>query len=106
MNIPTTNGKFANGDCIKVARSKVNAKLIDMKEIQLHPTGFIDPASPNDTTKFLAPEALRGLGGILLNSEGERFVNELDLRSKVVDKIYENKDKFPIYLLLNEEIVK
>ena len=47
---------------------------------------------------------MRGLGGILLNNEGKRFVNELDLRSKVVEKIYENSEKFPIYLLLNEKI--
>eukprot|EP00828_Plagiopyla_frontata_P029655 TRINITY_DN383_c0_g1_i1.p1 TRINITY_DN383_c0_g1~~TRINITY_DN383_c0_g1_i1.p1 ORF type:complete len:402 (+),score=68.42 TRINITY_DN383_c0_g1_i1:505-1710(+) len=104
LEVPTTNGLFASGDCIKIARKTVDAHLIDMKEIQLHPTGFIDPAQPNYTTKFLAPEALRGLGGILLNNEGKRFVNELDLRSKVVDKIYENKEKFPIYLLVNEQI--
>lgn len=57
-------------------------------------------------TKFLAPEALRGLGGILINSRGERFVDELDLRSKVVEKIYENKEKFPIYLLVNQKVVE
>lgn len=71
----------------------------------MHPTGFIDPANPDHTTKFLAPEALRGLGGLLLNKDGKRFVNELDLRSKVVERIYENKEKFPIYLLLNEKVV-
>lgn len=67
----------------------------------MHPTGFINPNDRESLTKFLAPEALRGLGGILINSRGERFVDELDLRSKVVEKIYENKEKFPIYLLVN-----
>ena len=37
--------------------------------------------------KYLAPEAIRGSGGILVNSNGERFVNELDLRSVVAAAI-------------------
>ena len=37
------------------------------------------PACP----QFLAPEKLRGVGGILLNSEGKRFVDELSTRDRV-----------------------
>lgn len=33
--------------------------------------------------QFLAPEKLRGVGGILLNAEGRRFVDELTTRDKV-----------------------
>lgn len=32
--------------------------------------------------QFLAPEKLRGVGGILLNAEGRRFVDELTTRDK------------------------
>jgi succinate dehydrogenase/fumarate reductase flavoprotein subunit len=62
---------------------QLGAELIDMDKVQLHPTGFIDPKNPSNPTKFLAPEAIRGSGGVLVNSEGKRFVDELDLRSVV-----------------------
>ncbi|ETO25385.1 NADH-dependent fumarate reductase [Reticulomyxa filosa] len=110
--LPTTNGPFATGDGVKMA-SKIGANLIDMSAIQIHPTGFIDPKKPNERTKFLAPEALRGCGGILINNNGLRFVDELDLRSKVVDKEREQQKKSaissnersnePFRILLNEE---
>jgi len=44
---------------------------------------FIDPKDPKNPSKFLAPEALRGSGAILLNSKGQRFVNELGWRDTV-----------------------
>lgn len=39
-----------------------------MDRIQVHPTAFIDPADPSSGTKFLAAEALRGKGAILVGS--------------------------------------
>lgn len=36
------------------------------------------------TPQFLAPEKLRGVGGVLINSLGRRFVNELTTRDAVV----------------------
>ena len=62
--------------------TSIGAKLIDMDSVQIHPTGFIDPANPQSQLKFLAAEMLRGEGGILLHN-GKRFVNELDTREKV-----------------------
>ncbi|CUF04055.1 NADH-dependent fumarate reductase, putative [Bodo saltans] len=91
---PTTNGTFATGDGVKMARS-IGAQLIDMDKVQLHPTGFVDPKSPANQTKYLGPEALRGSGGILLNQHGVRFVNELDLRSVVSKAINEQKFEYP-----------
>ena len=55
--------------------------------------GIVDPKDPLNPTKFLAPEALRGCGGLLLNQKGERFVNELGLRDHVTGKIFERKSK-------------
>jgi hypothetical protein len=37
--------------------------------------------------QWLAPEKLRGCGAILLNSSGQRFVDELTTRDKVTDAI-------------------
>jgi aspartate oxidase len=58
-----------------------------MDRIQVHPSGFIDPSAPQSNSKFLAPEALRGSGGLLLNARGERFANELGSRSYLADAI-------------------
>lgn len=62
--------------------------------MQLHPTSFVDPKDPLNPTKILGPEALRGSGGILISHEGMRFVNELDLRSKVSAAILEHCQPF------------
>ncbi|EFO27367.2 hypothetical protein LOAG_01110 [Loa loa] len=65
----------------------MGAALVGMQNVQIHPTAFVDPKDPVATTKFLAAEALRGKGAILLNDKGERFVNELGRRDHVTDKI-------------------
>jgi flavocytochrome c len=91
---PTTNGDFATGDGVKMARA-IGASLIDMDKIQLHPTGLVDPNAPNAQTKYLGPEALRGSGGILINRRGQRFTDELGLRSVVSKAIEDQKDIFP-----------
>ncbi|HUF62351.1 MAG TPA: fumarate reductase/succinate dehydrogenase flavoprotein subunit [Verrucomicrobiales bacterium] len=47
------------------------AELIDMEFIQFHPTGMVWPQSVEG---ILVTEGVRGDGGILLNSEGRRFM--------------------------------
>ena len=47
------------------------ADLIDMEFVQFHPTGMVWPPSVKGT---LVTEGVRGDGGILVNSEGERFM--------------------------------
>src|SRR5919107_254153 len=49
----------------------VGVDLIDMEMVQFHPTGMVWPEKALGT---LATEAIRGEGGILLNSKGERFM--------------------------------
>jgi aspartate oxidase len=51
-----------------------------MDFVQVHPTGFVDPADPGSPTKFLAAERLRGCGALLLGAGGRRFANELGRR--------------------------
>ncbi|KAL3990920.1 flavocytochrome c family protein [Acanthocheilonema viteae] len=86
INFPTTNGPWARGSGVKMARA-MGAALVGMQNVQIHPTAFVDLKDPAATTKFLAAEALRGKGAILLNDKGERFVNELERRDHVTDKI-------------------
>lgn len=67
----------------------VGARLVDMDSVQVHPTGFVDPASPLLPVKFLAAEMLRGVGAILLRN-GRRFVNEMETREHVSHVIMNN----------------
>jgi succinate dehydrogenase/fumarate reductase flavoprotein subunit len=68
----------------------IGAKGIDMEKVQVHPTGLVDPKEPDAKVKFLAAEALRGVGGLLLDNTGNRFVDELQHRDYVTGKMWEN----------------
>ena len=54
---------------------KAGCELSDMEMIQFHPTGMVLPKELSGT---LVTEAVRGEGGILLNSLGERFMAKYD----------------------------
>ena len=111
MNFPSTNGDFSKGSGIKLGR-EIGADLVDMDKVQVHPTGFVDPKNRYVKDKFLAPELLRGVGGILVNENGDRFCNELGTRDYVTNKIKENCkkqdtdkiDQYECFLLMNEEM--
>ena len=104
FDLSTTNGAHATGDGHKMLMN-VGANGIDMDKVQVHPTGLVDPKDPGAKTKFLAAEALRGEGGLLLNNKGERFVDELEHRDFVSDKMWQEKEKgtWPIRLVLNSK---
>ena len=68
----------------------IGASAIDLEKVQVHPTGLIDPKEPDAKVKFLAAEALRGVGGLLLDNTGSRFVDELQHRDYVTGKMWEN----------------
>ena len=93
IHLPTTNSEQTTGDG-QLILERLGAGLMDMNQIQVHPTGFIDPKDRTNNWKLLAAEALRGLGGILLNpTTGLRFVNELDTRDAVTEAIQEQCPK-------------
>jgi aspartate oxidase len=48
----------------------IGADTEDLDHVQVHPTGLVHPDDPDAKVKFLAAEALRGVGGIMLNAEG------------------------------------
>lgn len=104
FDLSTTNGAHATGDGHKMLAA-IGANEIDMDKVQVHPTGLVDPKDPKAKTKFLAAEALRGEGGLLLNSKGQRFTDELEHRDYVSNKMWEEKKKglWPIRLVLNSK---
>lgn len=80
---------------------KIGAGTKDMEWVQVHPTGLVDPSEPNAKVKTLAAEALRGCGALILNPDGERFVDELGRRDYVSEQML--KRKGPFYLILNDK---
>jgi len=66
--------------------TEVGAQLLDMDQVQVHPTSFVDPSNVSNPVKFLAAELIRGEGGLLLH-KGKRFINEMETRKKVTDAI-------------------
>lgn len=70
----TSNSWEYTGDGHALAYD-AGAELVDMEFIQFHPTGMVWPPSVRG---ILVTEAVRGEGGILTNSEGERFMERYD----------------------------
>jgi flavocytochrome c len=102
--LATTNGSHATGDGQKMVMA-IGGNGIDMDKVQVHPTGLVDPKDPGSKWKFLAAEALRGEGGLLLNADGDRFCDELGHRDYVSGMMWKEKEKgkFPIRLILNSK---
>ena len=66
----TSNSWEYTGDGHAMAY-EAGAELMDMEFTQFHPTGMVWPPSVHGT---LVTEGVRGEGGILVNSEGHRFM--------------------------------
>lgn len=71
----STNAPGITGDGIVMAQA-VGAGLVDMEQIQLHPT-------VEQSTAALITEGVRGDGGIMVNAQGKRFTNEMGTRDAV-----------------------
>ena len=67
----TTNGNIKTGDGMALAY-RAGVPLKDMEFVQYHPTGL-------PGTGILITEAARGEGGILVNNEGRRYLQNYDL---------------------------
>jgi flavocytochrome c len=103
LHLPTTNGEHCTGDAIKLGES-VSAKTVDLEWVQVHPTGLVKPDEPDAKIKFLAAEALRGVGGLVVDAHGKRFANELGRRDYVTGEMWKNKP--PFRLCLNDAAAK
>lgn len=103
LKLSTTNGDHCTGDGAKMAMA-IGANGIDLDKVQVHPTGLVDPNEPDAKVKFLAAEALRGAGGLLLDAKANRFCDELGTRDYVTGKMWENGTT--IRLILNGEASK
>jgi len=98
-SLSTTNGPHCTGDGIKISTA-LGAATADLHCVQVHPTGLTDPRDPAAKVKWLAAEALRGHGGLLLDREGQRFCNELGKRDYVTGRMWKH-NKGPYRLVLS-----
>ncbi|KAJ3171577.1 hypothetical protein HDU88_007657 [Geranomyces variabilis] len=96
-HLPTTNGDHCTGDGIKLTEA-IGGNTLHMEKVQVHPTGLVDPNEPDAKVKFLAAEALRGVGGLLLDANGHRFCDELGHRDYVTGMMWKNKGPFRLVL--------
>lgn len=91
----STNSPAIVGDGI-IMVEKVGGALVDMSEIQTHPTVV------HNKTNMIT-EAVRGEGAILVNKDGKRFIDELETRDVVSKAILNQKGK-SAFLIFDEGI--
>ncbi len=70
----TSNSWEGTGDGVILAYN-AGAELVDMEMVQFHPTGMVWPPGVRG---LLVTEGVRGEGGVLRNSEGERYMENYD----------------------------
>ncbi|MYF99445.1 fumarate reductase/succinate dehydrogenase flavoprotein subunit [Candidatus Poribacteria bacterium] len=88
----TSNSWEYTGDGHSLAYH-AGAELIDMEFVQFHPTGMVWPPSVRG---ILVTEGVRGEGGILTNSEGNRFMFD-DIPELYVNQTADNPEEGWIY---------
>lgn len=93
----TTNQPGATGDGLALAQA-VAAGTVDLDQIQIHPT-----VQQDTDHAYLIGEAVRGEGAILVDQQGQRFVNELDTRKNVTAAIEALPEK-SAYLIFDQSV--
>ena len=91
----TSNHYGATGDAFDWV-SPLDVPLVDMDQIQIHPTGEIG-------SHLLITEAVRGNGAILVNHDGVRFTNEMLTRDKVSEAILAQSEK-SAFLIFDQSV--
>ena len=91
----TSNHYGATGDAFDWI-SSLDVPLVDMDQIQIHPTGEIG-------SHLLITEAVRGNGAILVNHDGVRFTNEMLTRDKVSEAILAQSEK-SAFLIFDQSV--
>lgn len=85
----STNFRHLTGDALAIALCH-GIELENIDYIQIHPTTLY---SQKPGRRFLISESVRGEGAVLLDKNGNRFVNELLPRDLLTEKVYEQMEK-------------
>ncbi len=94
VGFSTTNHIGATGDGIAIAQ-EIGADVIHMDQIQTNPT--VEPSS-----NIVISESVRGFSAIFVNSDGERFTNEMGTRDVLSAEILGLPEKYT-YLVFDQQ---
>ena len=84
-NMTSSNNVTSTGDGITMALN-IGASMTDIDWVQAHPTVGLD-------SRILISETVRGVGAIMVNVKGARFVNELTTRDRASDAILHQPER-------------
>ncbi|WP_231640381.1 flavocytochrome c [Shewanella sp. Sh95] len=93
----SSNNITSTGDGIELAKA-IGASMTDIDWVQAHPTVGKD-------SRILISETVRGVGAIMVNKDGNRFVSELTTRDKASDAILKQPEQYA-WLVFDNELYK
>ncbi|QDZ89946.1 flavocytochrome c [Shewanella decolorationis] len=93
----SSNNITSTGDGIELAKA-IGASMTDIDWIQAHPTVGKD-------SRILISETVRGVGAIMVNKDGNRFISELTTRDKASDAILKQPEQYA-WLVFDNELYK
>lgn len=96
-DMTSSNNITATGDGITLAK-EIGASMTDIDWIQAHPTVGMD-------SRILISETVRGVGAIMVNAKGQRFISELTTRDRASDAILKQPGKFA-WLVFDNQLYK
>lgn len=99
-SVPTTNHPGATGDGIVMGEA-IGAGTMQMDYIQLYP--FADPITGSLDSQAVIPFSMPSYGGIYVDVNGKRYVNEGDRRD-VCAAAAQNSDGFPTFAIYDSTI--
>ncbi len=85
VGMTSSNNVTSTGDGIKMALN-IGASMTDIDWVQAHPTVGKD-------SRILISETVRGVGAIMVNARGERFINELTTRDRASDAVLKQPNR-------------
>ncbi|MGX9461342.1 flavocytochrome c [Shewanella sp. A14] len=96
-DMTSSNNVTATGDGVLLAKD-IGASMTDIDWVQAHPTIGKD-------SRILISETVRGVGAVMVNKDGNRFVSELTTRDKASDAILKQPGKFA-WLIFDNQLYK
>lgn len=96
-DMTSSNNVTSTGDGIKMALN-IGASMTDIDWVQAHPTVGLD-------SRILISETVRGVGAIMVNVKGARFVNELTTRDRASDAILHQPER-RAWLVFDNDLYK
>lgn len=96
-NMTSSNNVTSTGDGIIMALN-IGASMTDIDWVQAHPTVGLD-------SRILISETVRGVGAIMVNVKGARFVNELTTRDRASDAILHQPER-RAWLVFDSDLYK